>query len=749
MLCEAMSDASEADLKSAVASLYRTFLQREPDDQSMLVYVDLLRQFGGIAGIGQLASVFEQSTERVFRDFMPSCVRQISMNHGSADELNGKTIISLGTHCAPSMLLKKNHLKQFSGPFDWIFSNLAMVRHCLEDGFATYLNPEFHERELRLNLTGELEATSHHLYYETTLSTPAPVFNHRDITDPKHQTYYQRCADLFMSMVRSGDEAYLLHCAYAGVYSLDDYIEEFRTTARLLNELAPGTSLVMFYLSLKGGIIPEVAVLDELGPHRLFRMDTVSVLGALHFHELIDEITLLRALRWHVRTRPSANVHAPATPALLVAEHKPVLPASLPGLPETLQGFLDELGSVEHVACYEVTPHNFVLGQGAEIVTEAIAFHNTSGGALVFGTTDLEFREAVQNQAFNAEIFCWVVENWTGHRLAIQTATYPHPSGQDATIEVVVVPPRNGAPLLRLNQGFAGFPAGEVLVRAEDGVAAATARHFSLLCDNPGDIFLANPLKIGGFPPRPADPWELIGRDKVMIDLLQWFCQAGSVRAFLEGPDGVGKTAAAAEFGRRLAQSGQGLLLPGGQRLDHVIFLGHDDPGFEAWAEGHYELRADPVAARFAHILYLIDGLAGVDSIVKTDWLSARLQQFFSKSNGLIIVDDGRAADESLLIRVLSTQGHNRLLYTTGKPSRAMVDFAFTVSGFTLDSEFAAFLGQCAARLEVEPPGPADHLAIAQCTGGLPRYVEAVVAHRRDVPDYAQALSRFRRRLVD
>jgi hypothetical protein len=49
--------------------------------------------------------------------------------------------LSLGTLCFPGLFLRQRQLHPFSGPFDWVFSHPRMVAHCVEDDFATFLDP--------------------------------------------------------------------------------------------------------------------------------------------------------------------------------------------------------------------------------------------------------------------------------------------------------------------------------------------------------------------------------------------------------------------------------------------------------------------------------------------------------------------------------------------------------------------------------------------------------------------------------
>jgi hypothetical protein len=54
-----------------------------------------------------------------------------------------KYVCSLGPRCHTASFLKRNHLKKASYPFDWIFSDIDMITHCLEDDFNIFLDKQY------------------------------------------------------------------------------------------------------------------------------------------------------------------------------------------------------------------------------------------------------------------------------------------------------------------------------------------------------------------------------------------------------------------------------------------------------------------------------------------------------------------------------------------------------------------------------------------------------------------------------
>lgn len=99
-----------------------------------------------------------------------------------------KHVCSLGTHCHTSQLLKTNHFKRCSYPFDWIFINYNDIIHCLEDDFKIFLDKTYY--------THISDTKCGHSYYHKHL------FNHRNPLNDTDYNYYIRCVDRFKKMLQ-------------------------------------------------------------------------------------------------------------------------------------------------------------------------------------------------------------------------------------------------------------------------------------------------------------------------------------------------------------------------------------------------------------------------------------------------------------------------------------------------------------------------------------------------------------------
>ncbi len=96
------------------------------------------------------------------------------------------TPISLGPTCTAAEMLEMLGLRQAAFPFDWIVSSLAMVEHCLDDAFRTFLDPQFHQR---IN-----KRRSDHSFYRDEFGLRA-VFHHHPM--PAKLEHFERAVQRF------------------------------------------------------------------------------------------------------------------------------------------------------------------------------------------------------------------------------------------------------------------------------------------------------------------------------------------------------------------------------------------------------------------------------------------------------------------------------------------------------------------------------------------------------------------------
>ncbi|WP_375458978.1 hypothetical protein [uncultured Enterovirga sp.] len=87
--------------------------------------------------------------------------------------------VAFGTFCHIAVALRDTRLRRWAGPFDWIFSSPGLIADCLEDDFATLLDPGQLRSVPEAELTFGAKRQCRHPLYEERHGLP-PLFNHHD-----------------------------------------------------------------------------------------------------------------------------------------------------------------------------------------------------------------------------------------------------------------------------------------------------------------------------------------------------------------------------------------------------------------------------------------------------------------------------------------------------------------------------------------------------------------------------------------
>jgi hypothetical protein len=196
-------------------------------------------------------------------------------------------IISLGTHCLTSFTLKKFRLKKWSGPFDWIFANMGMITHCIEDNFYTYLDRKYHQavpEESRIHTDAN---ACEHTYYRDNYGIRF-LFNHYDASVEQHFQYYKRCVERFQCAL-NGQARNLLVCI-SDCISPDEFLR--------LNEAIrrhPNSTLLAVCAIHSGWKEFGAKLVDVQGENRLYELRMAGELGPMEFTSGYDE-AVFRAL---------------------------------------------------------------------------------------------------------------------------------------------------------------------------------------------------------------------------------------------------------------------------------------------------------------------------------------------------------------------------------------------------------------------------------------------------------------------
>jgi len=79
--------------------------------------------------------------------------------------------ISIGPYCSTADILKANNLRTEAYPFDYIFSSLEIVKHCINDKFNIFLDKKYYTR-------GNCNTSTRHSFYCNFLDTPLLLQHH-------------------------------------------------------------------------------------------------------------------------------------------------------------------------------------------------------------------------------------------------------------------------------------------------------------------------------------------------------------------------------------------------------------------------------------------------------------------------------------------------------------------------------------------------------------------------------------------
>jgi len=194
-----------------------------------------------------------------------------------------QAVTSIGSQCLTSVMLQNAGLKRFSGPFDWIFSNLRMVADCIEDDFAAFLDRDQYRPippERRQSTTTQFanHALYHHRY------KLAAIFNHSDPCRPDVYDYLVRCVDRFRKLLASDRPQLLLAFSrrdQGGLHAFE----------RLCALLEPQPSVEILAVIVRApGTHRRITAWAEHGRHRLINFQPGSAMMGIEFEDPEDNV---------------------------------------------------------------------------------------------------------------------------------------------------------------------------------------------------------------------------------------------------------------------------------------------------------------------------------------------------------------------------------------------------------------------------------------------------------------------------
>lgn len=297
--------------RQIVRDLYWAVLGREPDAEGARAYESLIREIGPERAISRMLKAFRESQEYQGRaTSMIAAHVNATLALQGGRRINGRPVghlVSLGSFCLPGVIFRDNGLRRYSLPFDWIFSAPPMVRDCLADDFAEFLDRRHH----RSISSGREEPGAEHVSYQERYHLPA-VFAHHDPTREADYQHFTRCVARFRQVIRTEDAKLFLIVGRPN----HNLSSEFPLLLEALSRATTNFALLGIDLldPTEPGLSSVVSVV-KTGEHALYRFTPAafSPVGTF-FPDKLDEWALLRLIyRYELDLKDSPWAEGEAT----------------------------------------------------------------------------------------------------------------------------------------------------------------------------------------------------------------------------------------------------------------------------------------------------------------------------------------------------------------------------------------------------------------------------------------------------
>lgn len=276
-----------------ISSFYRGILGRNPDEGGLKIYKQVFQRLGINQTIDEMLREFLQSEEYTHKKLHASVRLIDGINRGNGIQINGEKIshiVSLGTHCLTSSILKKWNLKNYSLPFDWLFSCPNTVLDCLSDDFEIFLDKSFYQPIPRI--TGDPGAQ--HLWYLEKYGVQ-DVFAHRDPTAENDYQYTTRTVDRFRNLMRS-DDAKLFFMICSPDRNLGNRFSDLSNCIRAMTKNSAFIAVTLTDPASNAGCM-SLKLLSSESNHSFYEFTPSSKERGLGFPDPIDELALLRLIQ--------------------------------------------------------------------------------------------------------------------------------------------------------------------------------------------------------------------------------------------------------------------------------------------------------------------------------------------------------------------------------------------------------------------------------------------------------------------
>ena len=160
--------------------------------------------------------------------------------------------VSIGFCCVTTSFLKALGYTNNGYPFDWLFTSIKMVKHCLETRFKYFLDKQYYQ----------VDDAMRHTYYQDMINTEQihkhhgekinpPIFRHHNlISNDTYASFINRCKR-FLELYDNKVENKKLSLVYTinYYYENEEYdLTEILELYKLIKETSPNTELLVIKL---------------------------------------------------------------------------------------------------------------------------------------------------------------------------------------------------------------------------------------------------------------------------------------------------------------------------------------------------------------------------------------------------------------------------------------------------------------------------------------------------------------------
>ena len=275
-----------------VDALYRGILGRPPEREALRSTGEWLESHGLAQNLAGMVESFVVSPEFRGRVNATGFLTEAPAPHWP-DRPAYRHVVSLGSNCYASQMLKAQKLKRYSGPFDWVFSSVPMVEHCLRDDFRTLLDRAQMEALPEQPHAIGLER-SENAFYRDRFGV-AKMFNHHDMTLDADYDYLRRCVERVRGVLRRDEPTlYLLV-----LRDRPDCLAEVLSLGAALREIAPHADLLAVDVThpASASLSFGMQALHESDGRLVMRYVPTSQMRPLWFDDSFDDMLMHRLVR--------------------------------------------------------------------------------------------------------------------------------------------------------------------------------------------------------------------------------------------------------------------------------------------------------------------------------------------------------------------------------------------------------------------------------------------------------------------